>query len=278
MVKNINMIENFLKPCINVIYKESYKHVLKEIVDNWSVNEKGVSFYDLYKKEIINSKNGLKKILDTLTNCGYITYRVEKAKTNSPKKKKSYYPTPLGVAMNTILTLLHPEELISDEKLQSRIKEILNLSDREYIEYLYNLADMYIQATLYNRLPDIYNATIALLLPEPSALSSFAKGYGSSLYAMNLLYAFGIGRDVSTLKLLKYSSSDRETLLEEVKQNIQKDLELIRWYQYLRSPVENKAVLQEQIKIEDYLENVYEIILKLIEVHEKHKKSSQIKT
>jgi hypothetical protein len=103
-----------LKPCINVFNEDHYGKILMRIVEVYRSGRKGVTFYDLYRKErILSSANMLKNVLDALVSCGYAMRVESSAETNSPWGRKNYIPTPLGVFVYQLL------------KLQSFIKDLL---------------------------------------------------------------------------------------------------------------------------------------------------------
>jgi hypothetical protein len=108
------------KPCINVFGRDHYRKVLMSIVEVYRSGRRGVSFYDLYKKErVLHSANILKRVLDVLISCGYAVHVEGSAETNSPMGRKDYIPTPLGVFVYQLL------------KLHSFIKDLLSKNARE---------------------------------------------------------------------------------------------------------------------------------------------------
>jgi len=104
----IGNVRRRLNPCNKVIDEESYVTVLREIIESFKASNRGVSFYDLYnKKRVLNSKSTLETILRVLECCGYVVSVKTSAETNSPRGKKEYYPTPLGIFMHTIIKVYH---------------------------------------------------------------------------------------------------------------------------------------------------------------------------
>ena len=208
-VKSIEEIEKDFKPCINVLYGKGYRAVLEKIVKVWEKSNRGVSFYDLYEKErVVRSKNGLKIILDVLTECGYAGLKDVKASTNTPRGRKEYYPTPLGIVMNAVLDFLYFKE-----------------RGIEGSEAIYPLADYYVGNTLFQRLPFIYDYMLqasregkADIKPE-----KLLKGFLTTLHAMNMLSLKAVEVEEKTGLPMRpmYSSKD---LLEIIKNNISEDI------------------------------------------------------
>jgi len=104
--EQVERLEETLQPCINVIHGKSYKVVLEKAIEVYksSGGREGVSFYSLYYKDrVLSSKDALERALRTLSECGYLIYKETSSKTKSKKKRKDYYPTPLGILMNKIV-------------------------------------------------------------------------------------------------------------------------------------------------------------------------------
>jgi len=102
----IGNVRRRLNPCNKVIDGESYVRVLREIIEGFKASNRGVSFYDLYnKKRVLNSKSTLKTVLGVLERCDYVVSVKTSAETKSPRGKKEYYPTPLGIFMHTIIEM-----------------------------------------------------------------------------------------------------------------------------------------------------------------------------
>ena len=182
------LIEELLKPCIKVVHGgRSYRVVLRKIIELW-VGEKlwergeGVCFHRLkmalqdekYKFKKENTVVGdatIKSALGVLTDCGYLVCREGRAKTNSPWGRKDYVPTPLGVSMNLILTLLYPEETTAPN---------LHESFAVYFTFI-------AQEVFFDILPYMFHLTILLTSPQPSKIPLLAKGWLTAEYAADLV-------------------------------------------------------------------------------------------
>jgi hypothetical protein len=172
--KSIDEIEKNLKPCIYTLYGDGYRVVLRRIVEKWGTSGGGASFYDLYEKErVVKSKSGLKIMLGVLMECGYLEFRYGKPSKNSPKGKKEYYPTPLGIVMDTVLGLLHPEER--------------GIGGSELI---YPLAWSYVENTLFRMLPFIHDYMVQARREGGADVEyrKLSKGFLTALHAMNVLF------------------------------------------------------------------------------------------
>jgi hypothetical protein len=99
-------VEIALAPCIKAIYNEFYRVVLDEIVSEWSEKGVGLSQYDLYQKPNIRSKGRLNRAIKDLSACGYVVCVHREAKTRSPMGRKECYPTPLGILVHLLTSLL----------------------------------------------------------------------------------------------------------------------------------------------------------------------------
>jgi len=214
-VKSVEEIEKDLKPCVNVLYGKGYRVVLEKIVEVWEVSDRGVSFYDLYEKErVANSKNGLKIILDVLTECGYTGLKKVKASKNSPKGRKEYYPTPLGIMMNTILDFLYFKERGIGEE-----------------EIIYPLAWYYVENTLFHRLPVLYEYMVKVKREEKASieLEKLLKGFLTTLHAMNTLFlrAVKVEEGVGLSIRPSHLSDLLEIILEIIKNDISENIDYL---------------------------------------------------
>lgn len=99
-------VEIALAPCIKAIYNEFYRVVLDEVVSEWSEKGVGLSQYDLYQKPNIHSKGRLNRAIKDLSACGYVVCVYREAKTRSPMGRKECYPTPLGILVHLLTSLL----------------------------------------------------------------------------------------------------------------------------------------------------------------------------
>jgi hypothetical protein len=168
-VESIEDVEEYLTPCINVVYGRSYRVVLRKIVEVFKSSGCGASFYYLSKKEkVLNSYDMLKRALNTLMECGYIMCKEGRSKTN--RQKIDYYPTPLGVVMNLILTLLHPEESDIYKYLTTHI-----------------VSNYIAEETFFELIPYMFHITILKISPPPDRTPSLAKGWLTTEYAADLV-------------------------------------------------------------------------------------------
>lgn len=113
----IKDLKKFLALCIKVVYVESYRKVFREIVKRWSEGREDSSYYNRFLEDrVINNKRLLEEILDILIRCGYAINELKYVITKDRRGRKItveryiYKPTPLGMIMNFVLTLLYPEE------------------------------------------------------------------------------------------------------------------------------------------------------------------------
>jgi len=157
----IKDLKKSLDPCIRVVYVESYRDIFKEIVKRWSEGREDSSYYYRFLEENkIRNKRLLENILNTLVECGYAIYKEGigresgKKGRKSPRERKIYLPTPLGVALEKALTIFDLfDEALKNESIKKRlitidiydgaveeiINEITNLPSRAYelTRYLY---------------------------------------------------------------------------------------------------------------------------------------------
>jgi hypothetical protein len=151
----IGKVGRRLNPCTKVIDRESYARVLREIIESFKASNRGVSFYDLYnKKHVLNSKSTLKTILRVLEHCSYVVSVKTSAETNSPRGKKEYYPTPLGIFMHTIIkmyyflkecyTVMQQEHQKIYERKKKEIKVILKAGEFHELHSLLELVNEFI--------------------------------------------------------------------------------------------------------------------------------------
>jgi hypothetical protein len=258
------MEEKFI-PCYRVD-RESYRAVLREIIETWSRSGKGVSFYDLYKKKVVRSKSGLNTILKVLTGCGYVMCKESEPETKSPKGRKDYYPTPLGILMNTVLTLHYPEELGIKEK-----------------SLAYFIASAVLGAILsYGKLKEIYDCTIIIVKENPDSIScmrtsedmEFIEGYANAIQAVELLFL----NDLEEIKEILLSSLPnwKNSLLEMTRSKLIEDLKFLETKEKEMEKVIVKGSVQERVsyKVVSYLRNSYDLLIKSLSVHEKHESTT----
>jgi hypothetical protein len=148
-------LEKILDPCIRVIRTESYGKVLSKITDLKREKGKGVSLYELAKEEVLKSTSGLVNALKLLTECGYAVY-VERG----ARKRRDYYLTPLGIAVDALLKLYKPEEI--------GIEYFPHEDEIEQIIY-YDVACYYVSNLFLRYMPIIFALTQPLYIYEDEA-------------------------------------------------------------------------------------------------------------
>ncbi|MCC6014721.1 MAG: hypothetical protein LM564_03340 [Desulfurococcaceae archaeon] len=237
----------FLKPCAGVVYGDSYRIVLGKVIEVWSREGRGVTFYELYSKErVLRSKNGLKRVLDTLTRCGYLVCSEGRASRGSPLGRKDYYPTPLGIVMNTVLTLLHPEELGVEGE-----------------EVVYPLAWYHVSETLFVRLPDIYGYMVSAVREGLVGTSreELRRGFLATLHAMNLLFLEATEAEdyIGGPVVPPYSSRE---LLKLLGNQLREDVDYL---ERVRKGVREGSI---HGRVLDHLQNSYRLLAKALEVHD----------
>jgi len=211
--KSIEEIEKELKPCINTLYGDGYRAVLKKIIEKWETSGGGASFYDLSEKErVVKSKNGLKIMLGVLSECGYVEFRHAKPSKNSPKGRKDYYPTPLGIVMNTILGLLYPGE-----------------RDFGGSELVHPLAWSYVENTLFHILPYIHDYMVQARRREEAGIEheKLSKGFLTALHAMNVLFLKAVEVEEKIGLTIGQGFSSRD-LLENIKNSISENISYLK--------------------------------------------------
>jgi hypothetical protein len=106
-------IKSILDPCLGVL--GDYYGVLHMVVDAWRRGEEATlySLSEEAKKRggAPKSRGGMLDALRSLTRCGYLM-RLEAGE----RGKKLYLPTPLGILVDLVVGLLHPEVLGVDLK------------------------------------------------------------------------------------------------------------------------------------------------------------------
>ena len=182
-------IKSMLDPCIKAL--EGYYGVLHMVVEIWGRGGEA-TLYSLSEEakkrgDALRSRGGVLNALRSLTMCGYLM-RLDAGK----KGKKLYLPTPLGILVDLVVGLLHPERLgldlrgdaLRDFKYRScvYVEEILSKHlDRVFILTLYGLMDV----------PTIEREEgLGKSLEEMFERNRFlARGYATARIAINMLYA-----------------------------------------------------------------------------------------
>ena len=149
--EQVEKLEEALQPCINVIYGKSYRVVLERAIEVYrsSGGREGVSFYSLYYKDsVLNSKEAIERALRTLSECGYLICR---ERVKGGKKRKDYYPTPLGIIMNKIVKLRDRIFSISNSLSQQAQDDLLLiLAVAPGVSYIMKLIIQEVYSTIGN--------------------------------------------------------------------------------------------------------------------------------
>jgi len=248
-------LEERVEECKSVLYREPCRKVLRKIIDLW-VEGKEATIYVLEEKELRNiSHVGIERSVKLLSECGLILVKTGfRPKTGSPKGKKLLYPTPLGLVMNTILSFLYPEELGIERN-----------------EVAYPLAWYYVENTLFQRLPLIYDYIIQASR-EGVASSEYKrvlKGYLTTLQALNTLFLKAVKASEKIGLDIKPSYSSKG-LLELIKSNMSEDIE------YLERALVSVKEGSVHHKILKYLYKSYDLLAKALGVHGKYENTTQI--
>ena len=242
----VEELEKFIGECKIILYSEVHKRLLRRIIELW---DRGVdvTLYVLEKKDPIGkSRYSIERSLKLLKSCGLIYVKETiKGKTNSPKGKKPYYPTPIAIILDAVLTLLYPEDL----------------DDIEKGSYYYIVWD-FVDETLYQILPSVYDYLFIKAKEDPKNIEyiNLLKAYLITIHALNLLMLIGIkaGESIFSAALPKTSSKD---LLEDVKKHL---------YGHVESLEKRKTELIEGslgYKAVDILLSYYKLLAKSLGVH-----------
>jgi hypothetical protein len=278
---DVGRFEVALRPCISLVYGDSYRSVLKRVVEIYksSGGTEGASFYRLHREGVLKSKNMLERVLKTLSECGYILCEERKAKTNSPKRRKDCYPTPLGFVMNEILKI---------RGLYFSMKALLNQTYddqaiREAIEELYVFHNIdYLVEKLYVALPNAYILTI-LNWPQKMTPPHIEAGHLTALYAVEQLR---ITLNATNVSGALQEPDVRESLVKSVEGELHEELKDLRDKIHLFRALSHGLKCSEEGKnvdcmllsaLED-LEELYEELLKYLENSQSIKDTSRVKT
>jgi len=249
--------EEFLGECKNIIYRGPCRRVLWKIIELWK-EEKETTIYVLESKELTKTSHvSIEKAVELLSKCGFIyVITGAKPKTKSPRGKKLLYPTPLGLVMNIILGLLYPEERSIGES-----------------EVVYPLAWYYVEDTLFQRLPDIYEYTVQASREGKVSIEreKLVKGYLTTLHAMNILFlkAVEVEEKIGLSMRPSYSSRD---LLESIRENIR---EITKSLERIKREVKEGSV---HYKLLGYLYEEYDRLAGALGVHGQGGSSTRINT
>jgi hypothetical protein len=242
-------IEKVLKPCVSVVFSETYRRVLDRIVEIWSAGG-SPSYYQLYKEGAVKSKNGLQIALNLLSGCCYTFPVIARPRTGSPIKPRiDYLPTPLGVATNLFLKLLYIDETL----------KILNLDGHGFEEFI-KLLFYKVIPPLYQNLHGIYLST-AMLYRERKEIEGCFKGAMTALYII-----FLINVDHESIALKSTENEPFEDFANVVEQNLKAIADSFN------KGVKSALCYYENIvggniicRMANYLSNNYDLLLKSIE-------------
>jgi hypothetical protein len=296
-------MEIALAPCIQAIYNEFYRVVLDKVISRWGRDGVGVSQYDLYKNERdIRSKGRLNKAIKDLSACGYVVCVLREAETRSPMGRKECYPTPLGILVHLLASLLGYK--IADvatflamytaygrlEKLVfqclPRIYSYLDYTDVAHRGSLYpNLDRGY--ATVIHAL-SVLRARVLSPLRTPAVLSQLPDSYVEFFAKESRFIKRELGRRLEEIiddlkRSLEYLDiSTREwKRIEELLNRVEETFNYIR--DLIESPPlepkeDRMSVLLYKSKLKDLDEQIakaFELMLKTLEVHEKLQDKTQ---
>ena len=253
----LSRLEKSLEECEGIIHRGPCRRVLWKIIELWK-EEKETTIYVLESKELTKTSHvSIEKAVELLSKCGFIyVITGAKPKTKSPRGKKLLYPTPLGLLMNIILGLLYPEERSIGES-----------------EVVYPLAWYYVENTLFQRLPDIYEYTVQASRKGEISIEreKLLKGYLTTLHAMNILFlkAVEVEEKIGLSMRPSYSSGD---LLESIRENIIEDTKSL---ERIKRGVEEGSV---HYKLLGYLYEEYDRIAGALGVHGQGGSSTRINT
>jgi DNA-binding transcriptional MerR regulator len=275
----VGRFEAALRPCISVVYGDSYRLVLKRVIEIYKSSDgaEGASFYRLYREGVLKSKNMLERVLKTLSECGYVLCRERRARTNSPKGRRDCYPTPLGLVVNKILEI---------EGLRSSVKALLDQARdeiRKAIEelYVFYYIDYFVEK-LYVALPNAYILTM-LNWPQKMTPPHIEAGHLTALYAIEQLR---IILNVASVREALQEPSVRESFIKNVEDELREELEnlrdkirLLRVLSYRLNRSEEREDVDCMIlnAFKD-LEELYEDLLKYLESSQSIKNTAQVRT
>ncbi|NAZ13459.1 MAG: hypothetical protein GU359_04820 [Desulfurococcales archaeon] len=265
--RGVERLEIVLRPCINVVYGDAYKTVLKKIVEIYysSKGAEGASFYRLYKEGVLKSKKRLGAVLETLFKCGYVAYKEREARTKSPKGRRDFYPTPMGFVMNVTLKIrdlyFFIEALLNQSPLRALDKALDEIIVIEKIDYFIEKIS---SAVTY-----AYILTKLYWPPKTTPPLYIEKGRQAILHATEQL------RVLSTMSV-EMSSEDlqeasmQKYFVENIKRELDEELNDLRdkksFYRQLVHPIECSKESKDLdcilLNIFKDLEEVYEILLK----------------
>jgi len=244
-LEDIPDLEKILDPCIRVIRTESYGKVLSKIMDLKREEGKGVSLYELMKEEVLKSTSGLVYALKLLTECGYAVY-VERG----ARRRRDYYPTPLGIAVDALLKLYKPEEI--------GIKGFPYEHEIEQKRY-YDVACSYVSNVFLRYMPTIFVLTRPLYIYEDEAGNihfvetdeeTLVKGFKTAQYLAMLICMKSYGSYIYPLTPKNFHKV--VALLHSAGRRVRRQA-----YEVTRTAeAEDTAEAEKIAKLSEYMENV----------------------
>ena len=274
-----------LRPCISLVYGDDYRRVLRRIIEIYksSRGAEGASFYRLYKEGVLRSKNKLETVLKTLLECGYVVYEERRARRKSPKKRKDYYPTPLGFIIDGVFRI---------RSLHSSIEALLNqypydnpLLRAVYKFYAYCIINYHFTGEIYGAVLFAYSLTRLYWPPGMTLPRYIEKGLQVALYALD---RFLIGTLEEILSEVLRVPGAREIFIEGIKEELGEELNKLRLKKSphkrslqlsrIECSEESKDVYCMLLNAFKYLEEIYEAVLKYPESSQGIKDTSQVKT
>jgi len=261
--KSVEEIYNSLRPCINVVHGEAYINVLREIINAWREGREESSsyYYSLYKRGFIDTRDT--RVLDVLRECGYIVCR--DGEDTLRGKKKVYYPTPLGIALEKILAIYSLfDEILKNEHIKQQIFET-DIYDGVIEEIINDVIDI----------PSSTCKLTLLLFPHTSKSPHLTKGLNTLRYCVFLVLLkedmiyYNPGESSKHYQELNCKEWEEE--LNELLQNIQFDQRIAK------SRLENNVVCKGGseygedafCKMLNHIIDMYNLFIRMSEVHRK---------
>ena len=157
-----------LRTIVEAYHNETSGKITSKLLEK--AGGEGAYFYKLYELGEFKSRSKVEEALKDLIECGYLTCVEVKVKG---RRRKIYRPTPLGVLMNLILTLLYPEEV-----------KALKLHENFFVYFTSIFAA---HLMFFDILPYMFHLTILLTSPQSLKTPLLAKGWLTAQYATELL-------------------------------------------------------------------------------------------
>jgi DNA-binding HxlR family transcriptional regulator len=239
-------IEDYIKPCLDAVLSDCGRFLLNKVTE-MQIKDSEATLYSLEKEyKGCGSKYKLEKTLKDLVECGFLE-REESTGNEARERrpKKLIHVTPLGAAMNVLLKLLYPE---AEDELE--------------MNFIYSLAAHYIDETLFQALPFIYDYMVRLVEIKKSRLGrkNVFKGFLTAVHVCNmLLYASIVAEE--RLGITPVPSLDLEVSKEILQSKIDEDL---RYFENAKREVKEGSL---HYKVIEALINGYSKLQTVLQVH-----------